>query len=165
MSNVTSAKFSPVVSRAAVDETIHDALRQFVGRGKPYSVKELQRDSGVPARMIESAVAPVGSTDFRPLAREYFWSIAQALGAPFLNQVANTLANVGVFNLPNAELPQAGAVVAESAEDHAAIAMAASDGKFSAKDHPRLWLVGQEFIQRGMQLVGLGKPHGKAKAA
>lgn len=164
MNNVTSAKFAPIVSRNAVDEAHHDALRLFVGRGKPYSVKELARASGVPARMIESGVAPADGGDFRPLARDHFWSIALTLGAPFLNHITTVLANVGAFNLPNDELPQPCELVADSAEDHAEIAEAGRDGQFGANDHGKLWVVGQGFIQRGMQLVGLGKS-GRRKAA
>lgn len=156
MQNVTSVNFSPIVPRSASDEATHDALHMLVGRGKPYSVKELQNASGVKDRCIEAAMAPVGGEHFRRLAPENFWSIAQALGAPFLNHITTVLANVGAFNLPNDELPQPGEFAAESAEDHAQIAVAAADGKFGANDHGKLWLVGQECIQRGMQLVGLG---------
>lgn len=164
MTNVTAAKFAPIVSRNAVDEATHDALRMFVGRGRAYSTKELQRASGVPKRMIECAVAPVDSVEFRPLAREHFWSLALALGAPFLNHVTTVLANVGTFNLPNDELPAPGAVAADSAQDNAEIAEAARDGRFCANDHRKLWVVGQDMIERGMAFIGLGKQRRKVAA-
>jgi hypothetical protein len=156
MQNVTAVNFSPIVSRIAVDAAIHDALRQFVGRGKRYSVKVLANKSGVKDRCIEAAVAPVDGEDFRPLSRENLWSIMAVLGADFANHIMH-LANLGAFDLPDEPLPRPAELVAESAQDHAQIAVAAADGKFCANDHGKLWSVGHDFIERGMQLVGLGK--------
>lgn len=161
MSNVHKVNFQPIVSRSCVDETIGVALHTFVGRGRPYSVKQLSNVSGVKDRCIEAAMAPVDSVEHRALNRENLFSITKVLGADFANRIW-PLAGIGAFNLPQQELPHPGEVAAESAEDHAEIARAAADGKFCAADHRKLWAVGQGFIQRGMQLVGLGKERAKA---
>lgn len=157
MTNIHKAEFSTIVSRTSVDEAIHDALHKCVGHGRKVSVKQLQRDSGVNARMIGAAMAAVEDVEFRRLARENFWSIARVLGAGFLNELLPQLAHQGAFDLPDEALPHPGAVAADSAEDHAVIAVAAADGRFCANDHRKLWLVGKDYIERGMQLVGLGK--------
>lgn len=162
MHNVTSAEFSSIVSRATVDEAIYTALHAFVGHRRPYSVKQLQKESGVKARMIESAMAPIDSVEHRRLNHENLFSITKVLGADFANRIW-PLAGIGAFNLPSQELPHPGEVAAESAEDHAEIARAAADGTFCQADRRKLWAVGQGFIQRGMQLVGLGK-HRRAAA-
>lgn len=165
MASVASADFEPIVSRNAVDEAVRDALRLFVGRGRRYTAKQLARGTGVPARMIESAVAPLDSTEFRPLARDHFWSILLFLRGQFANELLPRLAHIGAFDLPDEELPAPGDLVAESAEGHAKIAVAAADGEFCERDRPKLWLVGQDYIERGMQLVGLGKSVRKDRAA
>lgn len=165
MAVVASADFEPIVSRSAVDDATHDALRIFVGRGRRYSVKQLARGTGVPQRMIEAAIAPVGDTEFRPLSRDHFWSIMRFLRAPFANEVMAKLAHMGAFDLPDDELPAPGEIVAESAEDHAALARAASDGEFCELDHANLRVVGEEHIERGMQLVSISRRGRRARAA
>jgi len=166
MGTVTSAEFSPLVCRNAADEAIHEALRQFVGHKKRYTVKKLQRKSGVSAKMIYSAIAPVGSQEFRPLNRENLLSIMAAIGADFANEVLPKLCGIGTFDIPEHPLPHPGEVVAESAEDHASIARAGADGMFCSRDHAQLRAVGQDHIELGLQLVALGdKPARKARAA
>jgi hypothetical protein len=155
MSNVRTVQFRPVVSRNAVDDAIGKALCRFVGRGRPYSVKQLSNLTGVKDRCIEAAKYPEGS-DYRPLSRENLFSIMAVLGADFATQVL-AVAHLGAFDLPKEAAPHPGELCAESAEDHAVIAGAAADGRFCANDHGKLWSVGHDFIERGMQLVGLGK--------
>lgn len=154
MASVASANFSPLVSRIEIDGAIHDALRLFVGRGRRYSVKQLSNGSGVPDRMIESAMAEVESTDFRPLAREYLWSIMQFLGAAFTSELLLKI-HQGAFDLPDDEIPPPGEIIRDAAQDTARIAEAAVDGDLDSGNASTLRKVGQRQITRGMDLVAL----------
>jgi hypothetical protein len=157
MNNVRKVQFRPVVSRSMLDCAVSEALCKFVGRGKRFtSVKHLSRASGVNVRMLEAAKNP-DSTDYRPLNRENLFSVMLVAGADFTNELLPQLAHQGAFDLPPQVLPSPGELCAESAEDHLVIAVAAKDGRFCAQDHGKLWRVGQDFIERGMQLVGMGK--------
>jgi hypothetical protein len=78
-----SANDSLLVSRNSVRETLRAALRLYVGRGRRYSVKELSNGSGVPDRMIESALCEPDDPDYRPLTLENLASLTSFLGAPF----------------------------------------------------------------------------------
>jgi hypothetical protein len=165
MASVASANFEPLISRNTVDEAIHDALHLFVGRGRRYTAKQLGKGAGVPYRMIESAKAPVGGTDFRPLDRAYLWSIMQFLGSAFTSELLAKI-HQGAFDLPDEELPPPGEMVADSAGHTAQIAEAAADGQFCQRDKATLRVVGRAKIEQGMDLLALSaEPSRKAVAA
>jgi hypothetical protein len=93
-----SANDSLLVSRNSVRETLRAALRLYVGRGRRYSVKELSNGSGVPDRMIESALCEPDDPDYRPLTLENLASLTSFLGAPFASAFLE-LAGLGAFEL------------------------------------------------------------------
>ena len=99
-----SADFGLLVSRNAVRERLRDALRLYVGRGRRYSVKELSNGTGVPDRLIESAMCEVDNPDFRPLSHEALASIAKFLGAPFVSHYLE-LSGLGAFELMDGQIP------------------------------------------------------------
>jgi hypothetical protein len=99
-----SANNSLLVSRNAVREKVRDALKLYVGRGRRYSVKELSNGSGVPDRMIESAMCEPDDPEYRPLTLENLSSIAKFLGAPFAS-VYLELSGLGAFELMDGQPP------------------------------------------------------------
>jgi hypothetical protein len=74
-----SANLSPLISRSAANTVFRDAVRLFVGRGKRYTTKQVEIGTGIAARMIESFMAPVDSTDFRKPDFEEVLSLASFL--------------------------------------------------------------------------------------
>lgn len=83
MSDNDSANFPPLVSREQAGNKIGRALRLFVGRGRQFSVKELSNATGVKDRVIECAMCPPDSVDYRPLPTDALLSIASFLGPVF----------------------------------------------------------------------------------
>lgn len=165
MASISSVNESLLVSRIEGREAVRRALRLYVGRGRRYSVKQLSNGTGVPDRKIEAAMCEPDNPDFRPLAHEDLMSISRFLGAGFTNEWIAP-AHQGAFDLPDEGLPRPGDVVAESAEDHAQLANAARDGEFCERDQPKLRVIGEEQIERGMKLVAMAsKPARKARAA
>lgn len=170
MSAGGSADFEPLISRNALDEQVHDALRLFVGRGRRYSVKQLAKGAGIPERMIESAIAPLDSTEFRPLARENLWSVIAFLRAPFTNELL-ALVQQGAFDLPEGDLPPAARMAADCANDTAHVAEIAADQTLTHEDRQTLKLVGQRSVERGMHMIAAASkwirnhyPHGRKAA-
>jgi hypothetical protein len=170
VATVLSADIPSLVSRNEIDEWVHDALRLFVSRGRRYSVKQLSNGTGVPDRMIESAIAPLDSTEFRPLAREYLWSIMKFLGSPFTAELILRIGQ-GAFDLPEPMLPPPGELVADCANDTAEVAHRAADGEFCRDDHRALHTIGQRSVARGMDMIAAARawvhshtPH-RSKAA
>jgi hypothetical protein len=99
-----SANDSLLVSRNAVREKLRDTLRLYVGRGRRYSVKELSNATGVPDRMIESAMCAVDDPDYRPLTLENLLSITSFLSAPFASAFLE-LSGLGAFELMDGQPP------------------------------------------------------------
>jgi hypothetical protein len=151
-----SANIQPLVSRERIGNSIRDALRLFIGRGRRYSVKQVSNATGVKDRVIECAMTPVDSVDYRPLSLEALVSITGFLGADFTNEWLD-LAGQGAFDLPDESEPPPGMLAADVAGDSAEIARRAADGEFDADDRKHLRAVGQRKIERGMQLVAMAK--------
>lgn len=78
-----SAGNSLLVSRSAAGEKFAHALCLFVGRGKRYSAKEVERGSGVPARMVEAYMVDPDDPEWRQPRLEVVLSIASFLGPEF----------------------------------------------------------------------------------
>ena len=100
----SSANFEPLVSRAAAGEKIARALRVFIGRGRKYSVREVEIGSGVPARAIECAmVMNPDNEDWRRLSQEYLLSLQAFLGPQFTTMVIAPLCQQGAYSLPDTD--------------------------------------------------------------
>jgi hypothetical protein len=99
-----SANDSLLVSRNAAREKLRDTLRLYVGRGRRYSVKELSNATGVPDRMIESAMCAVDDPDYRPLTLENLLSVTSFLSAPFASAFLE-LAGLGAYELKDGQPP------------------------------------------------------------
>ena len=93
-----SANDSLLVSRNSAREALRNALRLHVGRGRRYSVKELSNGTGVPDRVIESAMCATEDPDYRPLALENLLSISKFLGAAFHSAFIE-VTELGAFEL------------------------------------------------------------------
>lgn len=150
-----AANNSPIVSRSAAGREIGDALANFVGRGKPWTVKQLSNRSGVPDRRIECAMCDPETTDWRPLAAEHLLSIALVLGPDFTDDWLE-LARQGAFVLPDENDPAPGDLAADNADDNAVVARAARDGVFDNDERPELKVVGTRMVERGQRLVSIG---------
>jgi hypothetical protein len=87
-----------LVSRNSIRETLRNALKLYVGRGRRYSVKELSNATGVADRMIECAMCEPDDPDFRPLTLENLASLCKFLGAPFASAFLEQC-ELGAFEL------------------------------------------------------------------
>lgn len=109
-SAVQSANFDerpvrkPLVSRAAINEKIRDALHLYAGRGCRYSVADLADATGVPERCIEAAKCEPDDPEHRPLALEYLASICKFLRDPFASAFLE-LSGLGAFELMDGQIP------------------------------------------------------------
>lgn len=150
-----AANFPLLVSSSQARDAIASALRLYVGRGRRYSVKQLANATGVKDWEINFALIPADDTAHRPLKIEALMSISLFLGADFINEWMRP-AQVGVFDLPDgADAP--GAIAADNTEDNAKIVRAAVDGVFADEEKLDLVKVGNRMMQRGAQLVALGR--------
>ena len=155
MADEFSAKFPLLVSSTAARDAVGAALRLHVGRGRRYSVKQLANATGVKDWEINFALISAEDTAHRPLKIEALMSISLFLGADFINEWMR-LAQVGVFDLPEtADAP--GVIAADNTDDSAKIVRAAMDGVFDDQETPDLVKVGNRMMQRGAQLVALGR--------
>lgn len=152
MTDAASAKFPLLVSRERAGNTIGDALRLFVGRGRRYSVKQLANATGVKDRLIECAMCDAGSTDYRPLAIEGLLSIAKFLGEGFTNEWLH-LSTQGAFDLPEGDDGSPLRLVAENAADNAVVTERLIDGEECAEDRKHLRPVGLRMMARGARLA------------
>lgn len=151
-----SANLEPIVSRNVMARAVGDALRDFVGRGREYSVKQLANRSGVADRRIECAMCDPDTTDFRALGVEHLLSIAAILGPDFTDSWLE-LAKQGAFELPSDEDPSPGDLAADNAEDNAVVTRVARNGVFDADEKPELKVVGTRMIGRGQRLVAIAE--------
>jgi hypothetical protein len=151
-----SANASPVISRNVAGRAVRDALCEFVGRGRDWTVKQLSNRSGVPDRRIECALCDPDREDFRPLGIEHLLSIALILGPDFTDLWLET-AKQGAFTLTDDNDPAPGDLAADNAEDNAVVARAARDGKFDDDERPDLRIVGTRMVARGQRLVSIAQ--------
>ncbi len=105
-----SANIEPLVSRSAAAEKIARALRLFIGRGRKYSVREVEIGAGVPARAIECAmVMDADNEEWRRLPQEHLLSLQAFLGAEFTMMIIAPLCQQGAYPLPDSD-PGASAI-------------------------------------------------------
>lgn len=155
MSAANSASVCSLVSSDTLNEAIRSALLLYVGRGKRHSVAQVAKASGVDGWRIDAAKLPHGNENFRALPMNAALSIAAVIGPDFTNEWL-PLAAQGAFSLPDEE-PDPGALAADNTDDNATVVRAAIDGEFCDKERPDLAVVGSKMVQRGSQLVALGK--------
>jgi hypothetical protein len=148
-----SANNSSLISRSAANATFREAVRLFVGRGKRFSVKQVSIGTGISARMIESFMAPVDSTDFRKPDLEEVLTLVSFFGSDFTSEL---IASTGqaAFDLPEDDIPP-GQIAADNAEDNAVVTRAAVDGKFDSDERPDLRVIGRRMVSRGQRLAAL----------
>jgi hypothetical protein len=143
-----SANIGSNISRTVAGNAINNALRLFVGRGREFSVKMLSNASGVPDRLIESAMCHPEDPDYRPLKPEALLSIAGILGPGFTTELLKPI-NQAAYLCDGREV-EPGTLVADCAAD-----TRAADGHFDFNDRRALKLVGQRQVERGMLLVAM----------
>lgn len=149
-----SADNSPLVSRTKLYAAVAKGLRNEIGRGKRYTVKEVSNHTGVPDRMIECAKVDPDNLDWRPLSFEYVMSLSSFLGPVFTSEWLSA-AQQGAFWLPEGDEMPPGELAADNADDNATITRAARDGVFDQKERKELRPVGLRMVSRGAQLVAL----------
>lgn len=146
-----SAGIEPNVARTDAYGAFGKALRLYVGRGCRYSYKDLQRKSGVCARMIEAYRYSPGHEEWRAAPFEDILSLSGAIGPEFTADWLR-LTGQGAFWLPEGDVPP-GAIAADAAEDTAVIARAAANGEFEPHEKPDLHVVAQRMIVNGQRLA------------
>jgi hypothetical protein len=149
-----AANNSPLVSRTKLFEAVAKGLRNEIGRGKRFSVKEVSNHTGVPDRAIECAKLEPDNPDWRVLSAEQLVSLSSFLGPVFTSEWL-AVAQQGAFWLPDGEI-EPGEMAADNADDNAVITRAARDNDFDQLERPQLRLVGEHLIERGERLVALG---------
>lgn len=155
-SSIQSAGIEPIVSRASHFEAVRKSLDVFVGRGKRYSYKAVERGSGVPARMIEAYRYPLDHEEWRAIKPEELASLFAFFGPEFTTEYLSAVVEQGAYWLPTGDEPDPARMAADSAEDAAVVTRAAADRRFDDNERQQLKVVGQRKIERGHQLVALG---------
>jgi hypothetical protein len=146
-----SAGDNTIVSRNAARDRFASALRLYVGRGRRYTAKEMERGTGIPARMIEAFTVDYGLTEHRTPRIEQLLSLAKFLGPEFTTEWLG-LSEQGAFWLPDTDDQPPGALAADNAEDNAKLTRAALDGVFDENEKPDLKVVGTRMMARGATL-------------
>jgi len=147
-----SAGLSPLVSRNALGDAVAHALSLYVGRGKRYSYKDVQRGAGVSARMIECYKQQSDHEDWRLIKAEELASLSRFLGPEFTTEWLSRVAQQGSFWMPEEDDTPPGALAADEALDAAHVARCAADGDFTG-DGPVLRPVALRMVARGMKLA------------
>ena len=150
-----NADLVATVSRSASAEAICAALRLFIGRGRLYTVKQVQRGAGIKDRVIECAMVHPDHEEHRPLNVSALLSISKFLGPHFTNEWLG-LTEQGAFHLPEGE-PDPGEIAADIAEDNAALVRMAAHESYDGGDRQTASVVGARLVSRGQQLVAIGK--------
>ena len=149
-----SADLGPTISRNVAGNAINSALRQFVGRGRDYSVKMLSNASRVPDRVIECAMCHPEDPDYRALKPEALLSIAGVLGPGFTTEMLKPIQQAA-YRCDKRDPVEPCVLVADCAADTAEVAERARDNHFCPTDRRALKLVGQRQVERGMMLVAM----------
>lgn len=154
MTAIQSAGLELLVSREEAGQAFGEALGLFVGRGRRYSVKQLANGSGVPDRLIESAMCDPDSTEYRALKPEHILSLSRFLGAPFAAEWMKR-AGLGAFELPDDEAVPLAVLVADASDNTADLAAMAADDRLDGRDHAELTSAGHRDIARGVRLLAM----------
>lgn len=153
MADSNTAGVCPLVSRNVSGEAFSRALRLYVGRGRRYSCKEIERGCGVTARLIEAYLAGPTSEEWRNPSHENMATLFLFLGAQFASDWL-AVSRLGAFELPDEE-PDPGALAADNSDDNAAITRFAIDREFQDEERPELRVIGTRLMSRGATLAGL----------
>ena len=149
--SVASAGDGPIVSRSAQALALSQSLRLFVGRGRRYSYKEVQRGAGIPARMLECYRQEPDHEDWRPIKPEELASLYLFLGPDFTTDYLERVAKQGAYWIPDGD--GAKHDIAADLSESAAKVVRAATANDSAPD---LHAVGTSLMCRGAQLRYLG---------
>lgn len=147
-----SASEGTLVSRSAAGLALAQSLRLFVGRGRRYSYKEVQRGTGIPARMIQSYLQEPGHEDWRRIQPEELASLYLFLGPEFTTDYLERVAKQGAYWMPEGD----GVThdIAADVSDSAAQVVRAATANDSGPNNLRA--VGTSLMCRGAQLRYLG---------
>ncbi|MBB3691478.1 hypothetical protein [Sphingomonas sp. BK580] len=151
---VRSATLTPVISRNDVHAAVRQALRRYLGHGKPLTVKQLSNQSGVADRLIECACNEVGTGDWRPLPVEKLLSLAMVLGPDFTNTWLS-LARQGSFAMATTIEQTPSQAVALMAGDVAEFASYAADQTISRAEAPKLLAIASRQQEHSARLAAL----------
>lgn len=116
------------LSASLVAGRVQAALRQYVGRGVKWTVKEFARDTGIDPRTIESYLDGTNCPSLEKMLR-----MAQVLPAEFLDMVLALIGLGGVEPIAP-ETADAFALMATSAGVTADLAAALSDGTVDRRE-------------------------------
>lgn len=155
MTFMLSADLEPRISRNVAGMAIAGALRRFVGRGRPYTVKELANATGIKDRVIECAMCHPAEREHRPLKPEALFSIIAILGPEFATEALKPVRHAA-YRTDGIEPAEPSVIVADCATDTAEVARAAADGRLTIHERRKLAEVGQRHVERGMMLVAMG---------
>ena len=146
-----SAGEGTLVSRSAAGLALSQSLRLFVGRGRRYSYKEVQRGAGISARMLECYRQEPDHEDWRPIKPEELASLYLFLGPEFTTDYLERVAKQGAYWIPEGEGAKHD-IAADLSESAAKVVRATT-----ANDpDPDLHAVGTSLMCRGAQLRYLG---------
>lgn len=156
MADHHSAELTALVSHEQVETAFWTALRMFVGRGRRHSADEVSKGAGVHRRTLDCYRGyPIGHVDHRPLDQGQKFSLASYIGADLTTEWLRLIGQAA-YNLPDCE-PDPGAVAADNSDDNAVLVRAAVDGVFDGGERKDLKVVGSRMMNRGAQLVSLGR--------
>lgn len=147
-----SAGVSPIVSRAAAGLALSQSLRLFVGRGRRYSYKQVQRGAGISARMLECYRQEPDHEDWRPIKPEELASLYLFLGSDFTTDYLERVARQGAYELPEPDDLSHAEIAADLSEGTAQVMRAAADNDFGENVRS----IGTKLMCRGAQLRHLG---------
>lgn len=149
-----SANLQPLVSRERAGNVIGNAMRLYIGRGRRYTVKQVQAATGVKERIIECAMTDASTLDYRPLPPEALLSVMAFLGTDFTSEIIGIIGQ-GAFDLPEESDPDPIKMMVGATDDTAQLVRRAADGEFCDDDKQALKVVGLNKIRRGQQLVAM----------
>lgn len=148
-----SAGDGPLVSRIMAGDALRRALRLYVGTGRRYTVKEMQRGTGLSARLVEGWLAGPESTDWRECKASCLLSLCAFLGPEFATDIMR-LASLGCFSLVDDDEPDGvRALGLDAVDDAAAINRATSDGELTRTEASDLRVVALRRIAHAGQIL------------
>lgn len=99
MTDNKSADFTGLIPREQAENAFRDALNLFVGRGRLYSVEQLEKGARIAHRRIECFRSyKLGHPDYRALHFGDMMSIQKFLGPDFTNEWSNLTEQVAVHS-------------------------------------------------------------------
>lgn len=132
------------ISPEAADEAVHRALTLFIGRGRAWSVTDIEAGTGIPVSTVQKWITPDPLERRRPKGC-HLLLIAQFVGVAFTDKLLGPIGQGGRDLDAREGTP--GHVIAHLAAGGAAFAEAGADGRFDHIDHGRLEPIADDMIQ------------------